>query len=197
MLKYLFLAGSVVLAAPVLAQTAPAQDMTSPQPVQQTAPDAVDTTPVAPNAPVQAAPQGPSAAPTTNAAPPAAVTDTVSRDFPTFDADHNGALNGSEFATWMLKLRAAAEPSFNATGPEATQWAQSTFAYADTDKSGSVSAVEMAALWAPKPATAPQAGAAEPQPAAPDAAAPDAEGPADDGAATQPDATQPDATQPQ
>ncbi|MEI9849608.1 MAG: hypothetical protein WDN24_00725 [Sphingomonas sp.] len=52
----------------------------------------------------------------------------VSSEFPKFDADKNGGLDKTEFASWMNALRTASEPAFRPDTAEAAAWNDKAFA---------------------------------------------------------------------
>ncbi len=159
MLKYVFLASAMTMAAPAIAQ----QAQTTPQTAPATAPEPAGTAdPAATTAPTGAATAAqtdPAAAisapaqtaetPTSDpAAQPAAqgtnqpdqVAAILDSEFPTYDKDKSGSLNKAEFATWMDTLKAKADPSAK---PDKA-WNAAAFRKADTDKSASVSKTELA-----------------------------------------------------
>lgn len=126
------------LSSAMLAITAPAvaQDAASASP--QTA----DPAPVSPQAaqPVPASPQ-----PAQPANPADAVASIVDGEFPSYDANGDGQLDQAEFGRWMTALK---DQEMKATGKtlppaEVTAWASGAFTTADTDKSASVSKVEL------------------------------------------------------
>jgi len=126
------------LSSAMLAITAPAiaQDAASASP--QTAGPA----PVSPQAaqPVPASPQ-----PAQPANPADAVASIVDGEFPSYDANGDGQLDQAEFGRWMTALK---DQEMKATGKtlppaEVTAWASGAFTTADTDKSASVSKVEL------------------------------------------------------
>lgn len=151
MLKYAFLAGSMIVAAPVAAQTmtpAPqtatpqttAPATTSPEPAMP-ATDPATTTPAPTSDP---AATGDTTASTT--AQPASgdqVAGIVDKEFATYDKDANGGLNQSEFSSWMVTLRSASDPSMKADSAETKTWLKGAFAQADKDKSKTVTKTEL------------------------------------------------------
>lgn len=157
MLKYVFLAGTMALSMPAVAQDKPvdsqATPMTQPAPTQ-TAPTPADSTqaqPATPSAPTSAQeatqPAPAQAAPAQAAAQPASKADQVAQvvnaEFPTYDKDSNGSLNKTEFAAWMVALRKASDPTVNAEAPATKKWISEAFVQADTDKSKSISKTEL------------------------------------------------------
>ncbi|AJP74229.1 hypothetical protein TS85_03265 [Sphingomonas hengshuiensis] len=134
----------------------PAAD-SAPMPNSSTAPAAEATQPTpsaaTPDASATAGTTGAGAA-TSTAATPAASPDQVSqaigRDFGTYDADANGALNQAEFGTWVSALRKASEPTFAPGSPEAQTWVGQAFAATDTDKNQSVTKEELTTFLTPK-----------------------------------------------
>ena len=131
MIRTLLLTSAMLVAAPALAQQAPAAD-----PAAQSAPQAA--TPAAPASP--AAPQAAEPASPTNS-----VAAIVESEFPAYDANKDGQLDQSEFSRWMLALK---DQEMKATGKtlppaEVTAWANGAFTTADADKSISVSKPEL------------------------------------------------------
>lgn len=128
----LFLSSAMLaFAAPAIAQdAAPAS------------PQAAEPAPVSPQAaqPVPASPQ-----PAQPANPADAVASIVDGEFPSYDANGDGQLDQAEFGRWMTALK---DQEMKATGKtlppaEVTAWASGAFTTADTDKSASVSKVEL------------------------------------------------------
>lgn len=150
MLKYALLAGVMTIAAPALAQT---QTNTAPQ--TTTAPAQVpDGSPVvdpqaSPATPMDSAPVTTTdGTPTQSAATePAAggdqVATVVQTEFPTYDANKDGKLEKTEFASWMVKLKQASDPKASATSAETKSWVNAAFAQADKDKDKSVTQPEL------------------------------------------------------
>ncbi|MCP3734224.1 EF-hand domain-containing protein [Sphingomonas sp. RP10(2022)] len=159
MLKYALLAGVMTFAAPAVAQvqvnTAPTQ--TTPAqavPDQATSPQTPAGSPVndpqaAPATPMDSTAQATPAGDATQsaAAQPAAgadqVASVVETEFPTYDANKDGKLEKTEFASWMVKLKQASDPKASATDAATKSWVNSAFAQADKDKSKSVSKPEL------------------------------------------------------
>jgi len=145
MLKQFLLVGSMMIAGPVLAQDMAGQDSTSQQqatmaetPAQQQSP-AQDT-------PATTQPQS------QQSAAAAQVAQLVDSEWELYDTNANNALEQSEFAAWMIKLRQASDPSFTGTSEEAVAWLNGAFGFADKDESQSISKVEMITLLTPAPA---------------------------------------------
>ncbi|WP_293874683.1 MULTISPECIES: EF-hand domain-containing protein [unclassified Sphingomonas] len=150
MLKYALLAGVMTIAAPALAQT---QTNTVPQ--TTTAPAQVpDGSPVtdpqaSPATPMDSAP----VTTTDGTAMQSAATDpaeggdqvatVVQTEFPTYDANKDGKLEKTEFASWMVKLKQASDPKASATSAETRSWVNAAFAQADKDKDKSVTQPEL------------------------------------------------------
>jgi hypothetical protein len=180
MLKYVLLATTMCIATPALAQEIPQPDtqMQDQKPVSEPAPDSQDkpmpaeapkpTAMPATPAPATAAAQ-PTPAPATPAAPVVAaqpapatpaqpatqqdqVAQIVSMEFAAYDKDGNGALDQTEFGTWMVALRVKAQPGFVADSPEGKAWVAAAFTQADADKSASVNMAELTTFLTPKPA---------------------------------------------
>lgn len=131
--------------AEVAAQPAPT---TSPAPAEGVAAAPAPTTAASP-APVEAAAAQPAPA-QQPASSQEQVAQAVGRDFGTYDADGDGALNATEFASWMGALRKAAEPTFAPDSPEAKTWSAQAFTSADADKSASVNKQELTKFLTPK-----------------------------------------------
>lgn len=148
MLKYALLAGVIAIAAPAVAQvqsnTAPQADDAQtqvPQGAPVTDPQAVPATPMdSATAPVADATQSATAEPATGADQVATV---VQTEFPTYDANKDGKLEKTEFASWMVKLKQASDPKATASSAETKSWVNAAFAQADKDKSQSVTQPEL------------------------------------------------------
>lgn len=154
MLKYALLAGVMTIAAPALAQqqtnTAPDQTTSAATPQNQTPagtpvtnPQASPATPMdsATTETAQAAPAD--AATAQPAAGVSQVATVVQTEFPTYDANKDGKLEKSEFASWMVKLKQASDPKANAADPATKSWVNAAFAQADKDKNKTVSQPEL------------------------------------------------------
>ena len=129
--------------APVDPAEGQQQNQTAQQPAPAPAPQPAETAQQpAPAQPAPAAQQ-----PATSQSQVAAV---VSTEFGTYDKDANGALDATEFASWMTALRVAAEPSFQPQSAEATTWFGQAFAQADADKNQTVSQAELTIFLTPK-----------------------------------------------
>ncbi|SEM48122.1 hypothetical protein SAMN05192583_0355 [Sphingomonas gellani] len=70
----------------------------------------------------------------------------VDRDFPAHDRDGNGALDRSEFAGWMVPLKAQSDPSAAADNPATRAWVTAAFDRADTDHNQMLSKAELLGL---------------------------------------------------
>ncbi len=159
MLKYALLAGVMTIAAPAIAQTQANTAPTSTQSAPQAASGQVDpaTTPqAAPAADAQVQPAAPmdstAAAPAADAAQSAAaepaagadqVATVVQTEFPAYDANKDGKLEKTEFASWMVKLKQASDPKASATSAETKSWVNAAFAQADKDKNQSLTQPEL------------------------------------------------------
>ena len=140
MLKTMFLAGTMIVAAPVLAQTATPAPQTAPG--AQTATPAPATTEVAPaTTPAQPTQAAPAAAATT-APTQAQVAQVVDQQFGTYDKNGDGTLDKAEFAAWMDALKAQANAK-TGTAAEQTAWNDAAFKQADGDKSATVTKTEL------------------------------------------------------
>jgi hypothetical protein len=144
MLKMILLAGTMTIAAPVLAQTA-----TQAAPTAQAAPATTQTAPTtapatdpaAATAPQAAQPDTGTPAQTADAtatAQPAAdatqVASAVDTQFGTYDKNSDGKLSRAEFSEWMVALKTASDPSTKAESAATKKWVGAAFAQADTDK---------------------------------------------------------------
>jgi hypothetical protein len=67
----------------------------------------------------------------------------VAKEFPAYDKDRSGTLSAAEFAEWMVRLKAIADPSVTADAPSTRTWLGAAFAQADADKSRSVTEAEL------------------------------------------------------
>jgi len=158
MLKYILLGTSMCIASPALAQEIPAPDtqtmdqlpVSEPAAPAQDAPQPAEATPATPATP---APATAAAQPAPTAQPASQrIAGIVSSEFASYDKNGDGALDQSEFGTWMVALRLKAEPAFAADSPEGKAWVSAAFAQADADKSASVNAAELTAFLTPKSA---------------------------------------------
>ena len=143
MMKYAFLAGAMMVSAPVLAQVAPAPAQTTPAAPQSATTTTADpmqaATPSAePAEPAQAAPAEGQVQATGSQ-----IAQVVDTQFPTYDKDGDGQLNKAEFTQWMVALKAQTDPSTKAESPATKKWVGTAFAQADTDKSKKVSKTEL------------------------------------------------------
>ena len=140
MMKYAFLAGAMMVSAPVFAQdtTAPAQ--TSPAPAQAAPATAADPTQATQPAtdPAAATPAQGQVQATGDQ-----IAQVVDTQFPTYDKDGDGQLSKAEFAQWMVALKSQTDPSTKAEAPATKKWVGTAFAQADTDKSKTVSKTEL------------------------------------------------------
>ncbi len=167
MLKYALLAGVMTIAAPAIAQTQANTAPTSTQSAPQAASGQVDpattsqaapatTSQAAPAADPQAQPAAPmdstAAAPVADAAQSAAaepavgadqVATVVQTEFPAYDANKDGKLEKTEFASWMVKLKQVSDPKASATSAETKSWVNAAFAQADKDKNQSLTQPEL------------------------------------------------------
>ena len=87
----------------------------------------------------QTAPATPAAQPATGAQ----IAQAVDAQFPAYDTDSNGALTHSEFAKWMVALKAQTDPAIRADSYETLRWVGAAFARADTDRSSSLTKTEL------------------------------------------------------
>ncbi len=147
MLKTIILAGTMTIAAPVLAQTTP-QAAPVAQAAPQTSVDPATTVPPAagdPAVPVEAAP-----AQTAEAAPAdgTQVAQAVDTQFGTYDKNADGKLSRAEFSEWMVALKTASDPSTKAASAETKKWVGAAFAQADTDKNKSLDKTEVTGFLA-------------------------------------------------
>lgn len=125
------LAGAMIVATPVLAQT------TTPAPQA----GAVQAAPVA--TPADASPQA-AVTPTATPAPAAEqVASAVDQQFATYDKNGDGKLSKAEFGDWMIALKTASDPATKAASPATKAWVTTAFAQADTDKNGTLSKSEV------------------------------------------------------
>lgn len=142
------------------AEEADAAPTTSPAPAAEAAQPTPDgSAPASATSPAQptTTPENPTAATTTTPKTAAAVASTqgqvaqaIGREFAAYDKDANGALNKTEFNSWMVALRRASEPGFQSGSSEANTWLTNAFATSDTDKSGAVSTAELTSFLTPK-----------------------------------------------
>ena len=151
MLKYVFLASAMIVAAPVGAQTTTPAPQSSPQ--QSTAPmtsspepatpvtDPAATTPAPTSDP--AATGDTTASTTAQPASGAQVAGIVDKEFATYDKDANGGLSQAEFGSWMVTLRSASDPTVKADSADTKTWVKTAFAQADKDKSKTVTKAEL------------------------------------------------------
>lgn len=131
MVRFFLCSAMLAISAPAIAQD-----------VAPASPQAADPAPTSPQA-AEPAPTSPQA--TTPSNPADAVASVVEGEFPSYDANGDGQLDQAEFGRWMTALK---EQEMKATGKtlppaEVTAWASGAFTTADTDKSASVSKVEL------------------------------------------------------
>lgn len=141
-------------ATPTAANPAPGETAMPAALAQPVAEAATPATP-APTAPAAQAAAATPAAPAqtpTRATTQDQIAQVVNAEFGNYDKDGNGALDKSEFSTWMVALRKASDPSFAAETPEGQTWLAGAFAQADADKNAGVNATELASFLTPKPA---------------------------------------------
>lgn len=164
MMKAIFLAGSMIVASPALAQDATHSGHTMPQtaPAQPTTGTAATQAPVRPTtttpstapAPATTAPApqpepSPTPVPEGTAPETAAATapshtqvaQVVDQQFGSYDKNGDGQLDKAEFAAWMDALKAQANVSEPAASR--TAWNDAAFKQADGDKSASVTKTEL------------------------------------------------------
>lgn len=147
-----------LLLAAALQATAPAPQMPA-QPVrpdQSPAPATPPTIPGTQPAPADGPLPGASATPppAAEAAQPSPRPDPaalpVDAQFARYDADGDGALDKSEYGSWLAALRTAKEADFKADALESRQWIESSFAAADADRDQKVSREELRSFLTPK-----------------------------------------------
>ena len=151
MLKYAMLASAMIVAAPVAAQTAPqTANPAQTAPVQPVTPGASGSVTGDVGTGVQADPAtGVSAGATadagatTTAAQPSQIAQVVDQEFATYDKDGDGALNKTEFAAWMDKLKASTPDAKPMPAAKQTAWNTAAFKQADADKSATVDKAEL------------------------------------------------------
>ncbi len=143
-MKTLLIATSALaLAAPAFAQTTGTPGSA---PQSQTAPTSADPMAKSQSDTSQAASS--QTAPAETATPPAAAETPsdpkaiIAAEFPTYDKDGSGALDVTEFSSWMvaLKEKSGAAPM---KASEKTAWLKGAFATADADKNKAVSQTEL------------------------------------------------------
>jgi hypothetical protein len=149
MIKTILLAGTMIVAAPAIAQTAPAKAPTAATPAQTaptTAPaGTTGATTAAPSEQIAPVDTAPVQAADASTAPPAQsqVAQVVEQQFATYDKDGNGALSKTEFASWMTALKSQSAAAPKETPAQATAWNDAAFKQADGDKSATVSKTEL------------------------------------------------------
>ncbi len=135
MLKYAMLAGAVLIAAPVLAQTT----TTSPQnsvPSDAAAGQAAPSGTPADSVPMQSAARK-------QPATGSQVAQVVDTEFPTYDKNGDGKLSAAEFSGWMVALKSKTDPTTKPDAPETKKWVSAAFAQADADKNKSLTKAEV------------------------------------------------------
>lgn len=133
-MKTLLIAVSALaLSTPAFAQMEPAT------PPASTTQSTTTTTQVLPAPTFEPATTTSETVTTTTVADPKAL---IASEFPTYDKDTNGNLDKTEFAAWMgaLKAKTDAKPL---PAAELKKWSDGAFATADTDKSKTVTLVEL------------------------------------------------------
>lgn len=151
MLKYAMLASAMIVAAPVAAQTAPqATTSAATAQTQPAVPGATGSVTGDASVGVQADPAtGASAGvtadagATSTAAQPSQIAQVVDQEFATYDKDGDGALNKTEFAAWMDKLKASTPDAKPMPAAKQTAWNNAAFKQADADKSAKVDKTEL------------------------------------------------------
>jgi hypothetical protein len=126
MKSVLFAMSAVALASPAFAQ------MTSPEPSTPPSSSSSSTSPKPTEMPAS------SAAPSQEAAAPAA---SAPAD-PTYDKDASGALNRTEFDTWLVALKEKSGDTKMSEGDKSA-WLKKAFTTADKDKDKGVSLAEL------------------------------------------------------
>lgn len=159
MLKTILLTGTMMIAAPALAQTTAPTGQTTPSTATSTmqgsaAPTA--TTPMQDPATTSAVPTTGTTAPTTGTTAQAGAADAkptqsqvaqvVDQQFTTYDKDANGALSKAEFAAWMTALKSQSPAAQAGSPAEETAWNDAAFTQADGDKSTTVTKTELTAF---------------------------------------------------
>lgn len=132
-MKTLTLAAAMIAATPAAAQIAAPAPVTTPAPPVAATPAPTTPAPVAPR-------------PAIGAAEVAAI---VAREFLAYDKDANGGLSAGEFGSWMIRLKAIADPTVTADAPSTKTWLGAAFAQADLDKSRSVTLAELTGFLSP------------------------------------------------
>lgn len=143
MLKTVLLASAMIISMPALAQDMKTQQQTpqTPVPTEQVTPATDDAVPTqAPTTAQQA--QATPAAPATG---PAQIAEVVNSEFPSYDKNSDGNLDKTEFASWMIALKTASDPTTKPGDPATQAWVNGAFATADADKSALVSKDELTA----------------------------------------------------
>ncbi len=85
-----------------------------------------------------------SAAQTPTVVTPTDTRSIVAAEFPTYDKDGNGALDASEFGTWMMALKEKSGAATMSAADKAA-WLKQAFATADADKNKGVTEPELIA----------------------------------------------------
>jgi hypothetical protein len=170
MIRTIFLASAMTMAAPVLAQTAtpPAQTTTAnPAAPTTSATTGGDQATTGQAAPIQTAPATTAQAqpaPTTPADPaqpavadatatPGAaqgdqVAQAVDTQFAQYDKNADGKLDKVEFSSWMVALKTASDPATKADSPATKKWVGAAFAQADKNKNSSLDKTEVTGFLA-------------------------------------------------
>lgn len=152
MLKTILLTGTMIIAAPALAQTTAPTGQTPPSTAPSTMQDSAAPTATTP----MQDPATTSAAPTTGTTAQAGAADAkptqsqvaqvVDQQFTTYDKDANGALSKAEFAAWMTALKSQSPAAQAGSPAEETAWNDAAFTQADGDKSTTVTKTELTAF---------------------------------------------------
>ncbi|GGB17662.1 hypothetical protein GCM10011380_03990 [Sphingomonas metalli] len=145
MLKMMLLAGSMTIAAPVMAQTTAPAPATPPA-TDATAQSAPTTAPAAPATADSAQPAAPASTTDTASAQPAGetqVASAVDSQFGTYDKNGDGKLSRAEFSEWMVALKTASDPATKAESAETKKWLTAAFAQADKDKNKALDKAEV------------------------------------------------------
>ncbi|RSV45276.1 EF-hand domain-containing protein, partial [Sphingomonas sp. ABOLD] len=69
--------------------------------------------------------------------------------FARYDANGDGALDKTEYGSWLIALRTAKDPDFKPEKPEAKAWIDRSFIGADTNRDDKISREEMVRFLTP------------------------------------------------
>ncbi|GAA0749195.1 EF-hand domain-containing protein [Sphingomonas trueperi] len=151
MLTPLLLAATLQVTAP--AQQTPAQPAQHGQPSASANQAMPGTQPTPADQPLQGADAPGAPPPAAETAQPTPRPDPAKlpadAQFARYDANGDGALDKTEYGSWLIALRTAKDPDFKPEKPEAKAWIDRSFIGADTNRDDKISREEMVRFLTP------------------------------------------------